>query len=66
MAERVVDFLEVVEVEQQHGHVVSHGLVETPLEQCTVGQPGQRVVVRQVDDFVAGPLLLRDVAEEDR
>jgi hypothetical protein len=66
MAQRVVHFLEVVEVEQQHGHVVFHGFVETPLEQCAVGQPRQRVVVRQVHDLVPGPLLLRDVAEKDR
>ena len=60
VADAVVDLLEVVEVEEQHHHVVLaapgptlHRVLEPVGEQATVGEPGEGVVER-----VMGQLLL--------
>ena len=56
MTQRVVDVLEAVEVDQQHGHRVprarrgAHRLVEAIVEQRAVGQARERVAEGQVDD----------------
>ena len=49
MPEPVVDLLEPVQVEQQHGHrsPVAQGQAQPPVEQQPVGQPGELVAVRE-------------------
>ena len=65
MSERVVDLLESVEVEEQHGQR-RPGRIMTPQflfdpvgEQCPVGEIGEGVVEGFVDELVLEPLLLR-------
>ena len=70
VAERVVDHLEAVEVEEQHRHVAllaarGHDrLVEAVLHEAPVGQPGERVVVRHVVDGALGVEALGDVLHQ--
>ncbi len=65
VAERVVDDLEVVEVDQQHGETLlarrERG-AEAFAERGAVGQLGQRVVGRAVAQALAVAARLRDVA----
>ena len=69
MAERVVDVLEPVQVEEQHRDAVvlaacTHDRAREPLrEQGAVGQVGQRVVVGEVAQFLLGAFLVGDVAQ---
>jgi hypothetical protein len=66
VAEAVVDVLEVVQVDEQHGQVARPGAgqgVLDPLgEQGAVGQAGQPVVERLVDELGLELLAVRDVA----
>ncbi len=56
MAQHVVDFLETIQVDQQHRHRVAgarrgaHGLVQAVVEQRAIGQARQRIAEREVDD----------------
>ena len=58
MTERIVDLLEVVEVEAQHGDLFAtaagsrEGHLQPVRQQCPVGQPGKLVVGGQVRDAV--------------
>ena len=57
MAERVVDALEAVEVEAQHGEALAapqalQRLLQLLAEQRAVGEVGQRVVARKVGDLL--------------
>ena len=66
MAERVVDRLELVEIEmmQRHDFVAAHPrqrLFEPFVQQHPVGQIGQGIVMRHVLDLDLGPALLGDV-----
>ena len=67
MAQAVVDALEVVHVEEQHGQAsavapcVGHKLVQAGFERVAVGQAGEGVVVRQPFDGLGGLPLLGDV-----
>ena len=66
MAERVVDGLEVVEVEQVRGDDLAaldagKRLLQPLVEQHAVGQAGQRIVMRHVRDLGLGAALLGDV-----
>ena len=66
MAQRVVDGLEVVEVEQVDGHDLAaldarQRLLEPLVEQHAVGQAGQRIVQRHVRDLGLRAALLGDV-----
>ena len=66
MAQRVVDVLEVVEVEQVGGHDLAaldarQRLLQALVEQHAVGQAGQRVVQRHVRDLGLRAALLGDV-----
>ena len=66
VAERVVDVLEMVEVEKMHGHHLAtldarQRLLELLVEQHAVGQAGERVVQRHVRDFLFRPAALGDV-----
>ena len=69
VAERIVDVLEAVQVEEQHRDAAAlparaHDRARQPLrQQRAVGQAGQRVVVGQVAQFLLGALLVGDVAE---
>lgn len=69
MAEAVVDVLEAVEIEEQHGAmaVLDLGFVEgqlqAVLEQHAVGQAGQRVMVGLVVEARLGVLEAADVGE---
>ena len=68
MAEAVVDELEAVEVEEEHGHprpgsIASlEGVLDPVGEQPAVGQAGQRVGQRGADE----PLMDGGVFERDR
>ena len=66
MAERIVDGLEVVEVEQVRGHDLAaldapQRVLEPLVEQHAVGQAGQRIVQRHVGDLGLRAALLGDV-----
>ncbi len=67
VAERVVDGLEAVEVEEEHGELravavrLRDGLLDAVAQQHAVGQPRERVVVRHVRDALLGELALGDV-----
>ncbi len=71
MAERVVDQLEAVQVDEQHGHAepVSVGARDSQLEVLVehrpIWQPGQLVVIGEVGDLLLGALLQADVASDD-
>ena len=58
VAEAVVDGLEVVEVDEQHGAEVAgaaaavEGVLHPVAEQAAVGQPGERVVERLVAELL--------------
>ena len=70
MAERVVDVLEMIEIEIVHGELVAAapGAGEFQIEPFekgrAIGQPGQRVGARQLGDLLGGALFLGDVAEK--
>ena len=67
MAEQIVDVLEAIEVEEQHGHVVAvafggdQRLIESILQQRAVRQPGQGIVVGDVPDALFGLHALEDL-----
>ena len=68
MAERIVDVLEVVEVETQHRKLIGafgkpQGLFELLAEQRPVRQIGQRVMARHMRDLFLGGLPFGDVLE---
>ena len=68
MTERVVDFLEMVEVETEHRElVVALGKVQRPLqplaEQRAVRQIGQRIMARHVEDLLLRLFPFGDVLE---
>ena len=70
MAERIVDLLEAVEIEHQNGERLLQpalpraGLLDL-LDQCgAVGEPGQRVVMRQKRDALLGFLPLGNVLDD--
>ena len=68
MAERVVHFLEAVEVGEEQGErrpVASRReqrLLDTVLEECAVREAGERVVQRLMRERLLGAHALRDVA----
>ena len=65
--ERVVDVLELVEVEEQEGHQLvvpaslDERLLQPVLEQGAVGQVRQGIVVREVPDLLLGAQAVGDV-----
>ena len=67
VAERVVDDLEAVEIEEEHAQPLlqamglRHRDVEAVVEEQPVGQAGEDVVVGQALDLLLGALPLRDV-----
>ena len=65
MAEAVVDHLEVVEVDEQHGDLAGRGGGEQPVEQAderrTIGEIGQVVVRRRVGEALCRSTLVGDV-----
>ena len=69
VAERVVDVLEAIEVEEQHGRLQTaalrqrDGLGEVLLQEHAVGQPGERVVVGEPPDLFLRRARCRDVVE---
>ena len=68
MAERVVDFLEMIEIEAEHRELVAalgepQGLFELLAEQRPVRQIGQRVMARHVRNLFLGLLPFGDVLE---
>ena len=64
VAERVVDRLEVVEIDEQRRHRrltaarAGEHLLDAVQDQCAVGEPGQRVVRRQEGKLLLTPLEL--------
>ena len=70
VSERVVDFLEAIEVDKEHGQVrlvatrAFDFLVQAVDEQPSIGQVGQHVVVGLVPDHRLGTLLFGDVVEQ--
>ena len=71
MAEQVVDLLEAVEVEAQHGEAASARrrrrdvLIEPRVEAAAVRKAGQRVVMRQEVDVPLGFRARLQVADRD-
>ncbi len=68
MAERVVDFLEMIEIEAKHRELVAalgkaQGLLELLPEQRPVRQIGQRVVARHMRNLLLSLLPFGDVLE---
>jgi hypothetical protein len=69
VAHRIVDVLEAVEVEEQNRDAAAvaarahDGVAQALAEQRAVGQSGQRVVVREVAQFLLGALAVGDVGE---
>ena len=66
MAERVVDVLEVIEIETQDRKLIAafgkpQSLFELLAEQRPVRQVGQRVMARHVGNLFLGGLPFRDV-----
>ena len=67
VAQRVVDDLEAVEVEEEHGEPLvvavrlGHGERQAVAEEEPVRQVGQRIVEGEVLDLLLGPLALGDV-----
>jgi len=72
VAERIVDQLEAVEIDEQHRDLFLRelGFRERLLKQlrkkCAVRQPGQLVVMRKVADALLGPFSFGDVAHDAR
>jgi len=72
VAQRVVQCLEMVQIEKQHGAVLpgacagGDGVMEAIHQQAPVGQMRERVVEREEFDLRLGTLAIRDVAEVDR
>ncbi len=70
MAERIVDLLEAIEVEQQNGErllqpaLPRRGFLDFLNERRAIGEPGQRVMVRQKGDALLGLLALGDVLDD--
>jgi hypothetical protein len=68
VAQAVVDLLEAVQVQEQHGHRGGlplgplEGVVDPVLEQGPVGQGGERVVEGLVDELVLQAAAFGDVA----
>ena len=68
MSERIVDALEFVDVDIEHGELLAgldrlQRLFEPLAKQDPVRQIGQRVVMRQMGDFLVGALALGDVLD---
>ena len=64
MAERVVDFLEMIEIEAEHRELVAaldepQRLLELLAEQRPVRQIGQRVMARHVGNLLLAPASIR-------
>ena len=72
VAKRVVDFLEVVKVEQKHRPLRPIALatlemgLQHLLKSSTVGQSRQRIVIRHVRQFSLITLALRDIDHVDQ
>ncbi len=70
MAERIVDLLEAIEVEQQDGErllqaaVARGGFLDLLNERRAIGKSGQRVMVRQKRDALLRFLPLRNVLDD--
>ena len=64
VAERVVDFLEAVEIDQQHGEAAliamrsQDRLLQPVLEQRAIGQIGQRIVIGEIGNALIGQVAL--------
>ena len=68
MAERIVDQLEVVEVEKEHTEwavLASEGMLDSIQQQCTVGEAGEGVAKRLVGQLLLQRLPRADVAGRD-
>ena len=71
MAERVIDALEVIEIEIEHRELAAAAhqrklLLELLAQQHAVGQFGERIVVRQVRDPLLRLLPFGDVFDDAR
>ena len=70
MAERIVDLLEAVEIQQQNGErllkaaLPRRGFLNFLNERRAIGEAGQRVMVRQKGDALLGLLALGDVLDD--
>jgi hypothetical protein len=72
VAERVVDDLEIVEIEKQNGGAFggaappAEDLVEPPAQQAAIGQPGKTVVLGNEIEPLFGTLALGDVDQREQ
>ena len=70
VSEQVVDFLEPVEIETEHGEpfALTQGgdfLLHAGVEMAAVGKRGQRIVMRQIADVLLGVLARLQIANRD-
>ena len=71
MSEQIVDLLEPVEVEAEHGALLPacHGggdlVIEPRMERAAVRQRGQRIMMREIADVLLGLLARLQVAHGD-
>ena len=67
MTKAVIDVFEAIQIEEKHGALTAVFLLivecgeQSAFEQCAVGQPGQRIVVRLVVELGLGMLEAGDV-----
>jgi len=68
VAERIVDVLEPVEIEHEHGEFVGRDVVALPDrslqhfgEEAAVRQPGQKIVLCEIGDLLLAARPIRDV-----
>ncbi len=67
MSKRVVDLLEAIEIEHEHGQINTaiarnrNGVFHPLPEQHAIWQIGQRIVLRHMSDLGLGPALLGDI-----
>ena len=70
VTEGVVDVLEAIEIQQQHGHLLARPLrvldrlLDPVVEQGAIGQPGQRVVQRHALELGFLELAFGDIAQD--
>ena len=70
MTEGVVDVLEAIEIQQQHGHLLARPLrvfdrlLDPVVEQGAIGQPGERVVQRHALELGFLQLAFGDIAQD--
>ena len=72
MSQRIVDILEAIEIEAKHRHQLvvparsGDSAIEMLAKLQTVGEPGERIMHRQIADLILGQPTLANAARGDR